>query len=80
MVPTSPMVNGSSEFPHGEALADQFLGPASTVIDGSSPSSHSKALANQSVSLVPSLLNLDGAFLSLQSETLDGSLSSRSLA
>ena len=74
------MVNGSSEFPLGEALADQFLGPASTVIDGSSPSSHSKALANQSVSLVPSILNLDGAFLSLQSETLDGSLSSRSLA
>ena len=80
LVPTSPMVNGSSEFPLGEALADQFLGPASTVIDGSSPSSHSKALANQSVSLVPSILNLDGAFLSLQSETLDGSLSSRSLA
>ena len=80
LVPTLPMVNGSSEFPLGEALADQFLGPASTVIDGSSPSSHSKALANQSVSLVPSILNLDGAFLSLQSETLDGSLSSRSLA
>ena len=43
LVPTSLMVNGSSEFPLGEAIADQFLGPASTVIDGSSPSSHSKA-------------------------------------
>ncbi|KAL6312595.1 hypothetical protein AAG906_005996 [Vitis piasezkii] len=62
LIPTSPMVNGSSEFPHGEALGDQFLGPVSTVIDRSSPSSHSKALANQSVSLVPSILNLDGAF------------------
>ena len=59
------MVNGSSEFPLGEAIADQFLGPASTVIDGSSPSLHSKALANQSVSLVPSLLNLDEASLPL---------------
>lgn len=80
LVPTSPMVNRSSEFPIGEALGDQFLGPASTVIDGSSPSSHSKALANQSGPLVPSLLNPDGASLPLQSETLDGSLSSRFLA
>ncbi|WKA10820.1 hypothetical protein VitviT2T_028374 [Vitis vinifera] len=59
LVPTSPMVNGSSEFPLGEALADQFLGPASTVIDGSSPSSHSKALANQSVSLEETLEHED---------------------
>ena len=59
------MVNGSSEFPHEEVLGDQFLGPTSTVIDGSSPSLHSKALANQSVSLVPSLLNLDEVSLPL---------------
>ncbi|RVX13560.1 Ubiquitin carboxyl-terminal hydrolase 21 [Vitis vinifera] len=54
-----PDMKTLNEFPHGEALADQFLGPASTVIDGSSPSSHSKALANQSVSLEETLEHED---------------------
>ena len=80
LVPTSPMVDGSSEFSHGQGQGDQFLGPVSTVIHGSSPCSHSEALADQSGPLVPSLSNPDEASLPLQSETQDGSLSSRFMA